>query len=588
MRVFAFLLLCLCAVGAAVAQPAPSAGGGPGAIPGCPYGSQSNCSIPTYSAGVAYAANQLVTGSDGNIYRAVSTSSAGNNPTTDCGTYWLPVGIYSTTTRPIPSVCATVQAFKVWTRAIGAMSAGATVTGNLADGTYAQGTQEHNVGHAFGAQIFLTGNVAAKANVVLTSTVSSATCEGTLSSGGGLFCVSNGQTGWTINGMMLTGPGTATINYGGVFAFGRSKIATGSAVTISGFYFGCYAGNGSYTKCDGITVSGGDDGNIFAYGGATISFEGGTSTGASSTHSYASCGAVIEHGSTLLGYNATFSNNVGCGLLIDNTSTAYLGNATASSNGNCGLIMVAGATADTTSLAMASNTAAGTGGRCSSSADPNKPYLLGYSATFSGWNAIATGQVLQNNVSTYAGTATQNLNTQGLATWGALNSAGSDCQLIVGSPSQSARNFTGLGTGARAEFTCNGPTSFSTGMYSNAPFSIHTNNIVRNTWSGAGDFADNTFAYSAPATGATVTIAAGVQRQIINPAGTLATLTVTLPACNSTNSGIVKVFGFTQVVTALTINASSGTVVGGLSAAAIGSNFRFLCYGTNAAWYPAG
>lgn len=67
--------------------------------------------------------------------------------------------------------------------------------------------------------------------------------------------------------------------------------------------------------------------------------------------------------------------------------------------------------------------------------------------------------------------------------------------------------------------------------------------------------------YSTPLTGTTVTIAAGTRQVIVNPAGTIAALTLTFPAASGLTEGQRLGFCTTQVVTALTTNAGSGTTL---------------------------
>jgi hypothetical protein len=68
--------------------------------------------------------------------------------------------------------------------------------------------------------------------------------------------------------------------------------------------------------------------------------------------------------------------------------------------------------------------------------------------------------------------------------------------------------------------------------------------------------------YSAPLTGATTTVAATTRQVIIDPAGTIATHTLTLPAASALVDGQKLGFCTTQIVTALTVTAGSGTTVG--------------------------
>ena len=88
-----------------------------------------------------------------------------------------------------------------------------------------------------------------------------------------------------------------------------------------------------------------------------------------------------------------------------------------------------------------------------------------------------------------------------------------------------------------------------------------------------------------PTTGGTVTFAAGQRQALIVPAGTLATLTVTLPACAAANDGDERNMVFSQIVTALTVGASAGSVIGAPAAAAVGVGQVYHCYGAGTTWY---
>lgn len=69
------------------------------------------------------------------------------------------------------------------------------------------------------------------------------------------------------------------------------------------------------------------------------------------------------------------------------------------------------------------------------------------------------------------------------------------------------------------------------------------------------------YVYNAPVTTASITIAATTRRLIIDPAGTIAALTVVFPAATTLTDG--QLFGMcsTQIVSTLTITAGSGTTV---------------------------
>jgi len=86
-----------------------------------------------------------------------------------------------------------------------------------------------------------------------------------------------------------------------------------------------------------------------------------------------------------------------------------------------------------------------------------------------------------------------------------------------------------------------------------------------------------------PTTGGTVTLAKVTPYQIINPAGTLATLTVTFPA--SPVDGQVQFISYMQAITALTLSGNGNTVVGGNSSAALAMGTAFIYDLATTSWY---
>lgn len=89
--------------------------------------------------------------------------------------------------------------------------------------------------------------------------------------------------------------------------------------------------------------------------------------------------------------------------------------------------------------------------------------------------------------------------------------------------------------------------------------------------------------YAAPLTGATVTVAPGQTRIIIDPAGTLAALTLAFPATPS--DGQLLYVSSSQIVTALTVTGA--TVVGGLTALVAAAGLRYVYSLTANKWFPA-
>lgn len=105
------------------------------------------------------------------------------------------------------------------------------------------------------------------------------------------------------------------------------------------------------------------------------------------------------------------------------------------------------------------------------------------------------------------------------------------------------------------------------------------------TLSGAGLL--EPYSYNTPLTGATITMAAYERRCIINPAGTLAALTVNLPP--NPVDGQVAGVATTQIVTALTVAAGTGgaSIVGAPTTLAADATFTMLYRSASTTWYLA-
>ena len=88
----------------------------------------------------------------------------------------------------------------------------------------------------------------------------------------------------------------------------------------------------------------------------------------------------------------------------------------------------------------------------------------------------------------------------------------------------------------------------------------------------------------APATGNTVVVSAGTTALLLSPAGTLATLTITLPS--SPVNGQALVIATSQALTALTVNG--GTIVGTLTTLALGGFAYFVYDSATSKWFRCG
>lgn len=107
--------------------------------------------------------------------------------------------------------------------------------------------------------------------------------------------------------------------------------------------------------------------------------------------------------------------------------------------------------------------------------------------------------------------------------------------------------------------------------------------LVTNT-EGLPAFAPGVFTYSAPISGATVTMAQGDQRVIIDPAGAIAALTVTLPSAPQDGNTVEMMTS--QAITALTVNAPGGASVnGGAFMLTANGGASWLYRSVNTTWY---
>jgi len=90
--------------------------------------------------------------------------------------------------------------------------------------------------------------------------------------------------------------------------------------------------------------------------------------------------------------------------------------------------------------------------------------------------------------------------------------------------------------------------------------------------------------YQVPVTGFTYTFAAGTQVLVMNPAGTLATGTITMPALPA--DGMTITFSSSQQITALTMAGNGATVSNGITALAAGQAMAYIYRAASTTWFP--
>jgi hypothetical protein len=100
------------------------------------------------------------------------------------------------------------------------------------------------------------------------------------------------------------------------------------------------------------------------------------------------------------------------------------------------------------------------------------------------------------------------------------------------------------------------------------------------------------YVYNAPVTGATITLTNTTRRLIVDPAGTIAALTIVTPAATTLLDGQLLSICGTQIVTTLTMTAGSGTTLTNAPTAMLvpvttgaASCFGFIYRTANTTWY---
>ena len=90
--------------------------------------------------------------------------------------------------------------------------------------------------------------------------------------------------------------------------------------------------------------------------------------------------------------------------------------------------------------------------------------------------------------------------------------------------------------------------------------------------------------YQVSTTGFSYTFAAGTTNLVMNPAGTLATGTITMPSAPA--DGMTITFSSSQIITALTVNANTGqSIVGQPTSLTAGGAATFVYRLSNTTWY---
>ena len=177
------------------------------------------------------------------------------------------------------------------------------------------------------------------------------------------------------------------------------------------------------------------------------------------------------------------------------------------------------------------------------------------------------------------------ISTNGSVPWYVINFAGSNITDIATRDHDQLQNLDGGTAGEHYHLTAAqhaaltaGPHNTLSGLQGGTSGEYYhlTANEVRN--------ARNTLERVVPTTGFTNTIASTTSYYVIEPAGTLATGTLTMPA-SPVNEQVVTVAS-TQEITALTHSPNTGqTLKGALTTIAVDGNASWIYRTANTTWY---
>lgn len=109
-----------------------------------------------------------------------------------------------------------------------------------------------------------------------------------------------------------------------------------------------------------------------------------------------------------------------------------------------------------------------------------------------------------------------------------------------------------------------------------------TANVGTQIGYGGAEFLAQPADYQVPLTGFSITPIAG--KTILNPAGTLATGTITMPA--TPFDGMMVRVSTTQTITSLTVSANTGqSISNAVTTLAAGGRLGYIYRAANATWY---
>ena len=402
---------------------------------------------PVYNKRNTYSAETYLTGSDNNVYRSLGAVS-GVDPVSDPGEYWEIAFVNVDTKLAIPSRFPTFEA--AWSFIQNAtIENGRLLTLKFADGVYNFGTTRFVLNHPQGSQIAIIGDIGARDKVVLNFSGPSIPFKGYIQNDWAFWAVNSSHRIGLIDGLTINGPGmTSPSAYGAIAisAFEGSSVTVGPHVAVNDAYAGVAAFFNSTIWADGIAVTGGGDGNIWAYSGSTISCNRCISTGANTF--YSKSGVLADNFSYIFAPNLQTSGNA-CGVSLWTGSSAKLDFATLD-EGLCYSGM---------------NTTENYDGKAG-------PTQNGVVADAQHWNWNGLVNNLKQGYKPFHFTWTGSSAVGGV---GAINNLGNDIHCFLGGSTQTVRTVFGL-SGNIGDCATTGTSQFAILTYDAKPLKFGTNN----------------------------------------------------------------------------------------------------------------
>lgn len=218
------------------------------------------------------------------------------------------------------------------------------------------------------------------------------------------------------------------------------------------------------------------------------------------------------------------------------------------------------------------------------------PITIGATSLATGWIAVSYANSSSNNLFRVDGSATAPSNLLSGEVIGNLSFSGWGAGAVQGGRARILANTTEAWTttfGADLEFdttAAGGSRAQAMLLKGGAIIGTGTTDPGAGGLSLNGTYADYGYSFQTPTTGFSITLGNNTWHTILDPAGTLATGTITMPS--TPIDGMLVEVRSSQVVTALTVSANAGqSIKGQPSSFAVGGTFSCIFRAANTTWY---